>query len=88
MGVAKSLLMVLWVACAACIVIDSNAQIAVAGRLLFWALAIAHIAEFAMFSSVFREAGGSMADHFAKTLAFGLFHIRDVRAQLESESSG
>ena len=84
MGFAKNLLLVMWVVCAACIVIPSNASWAVAGRLVFWAMAIAHVAEFAMFSHVFREAGGSLGQHFAKTLAFGLFHIREVRAQLES----
>jgi len=79
---AKLGVIALWVFCIGCFAIDSNRDIFVFGRLVFWATAIAHVAEFAMFLGVFREAGGSLAGHFARTLAFGLFHVREVRAQL------
>ena len=39
-----------------------------------------------MFFGVFREAEGTLPVHFAKPVTFGLFHIRDVRAQLSTSS--
>ncbi len=84
MSAAKYVIILFWAYCAYCFSVDSNDPWITMGRLLFWATAIAHVAEFAMFASVFREAGGSLASHFTKTIAFGLFHVREVRAQLES----
>ena len=79
-------MLLFWVYCATCFFVDSNDSMFVMGRLLFWATAIAHVAEFAMFSSLFREAGDSLGIHFAKTLTFGLLHIREVRSQLSTPS--
>ncbi len=39
-----------------------------------------------MFFGLFRESGDSLGVHFAKTMTFGLFHIREVRAQLSPSS--
>ena len=86
MSPAKYGVLAFWAYCAICFFIDSNSTAVMMGRLLFWATAIAHVAEFLLFSSVFREAGGSLANHFAKTMTFGLFHIRDVRSQLNTSS--
>jgi len=83
----KLLILVFWAICAYCFSVDSNQSFAMLGRLFFWATAIAHLAEFAMFFGLFREAGGSMGRHFARTLAFGLFHIREVRAQIDASKS-
>ncbi len=83
MNALKSMILLVWAFCAACFVIDTDGGLVMAGRLLFWAMAIAHVAEFAMFLGVFRQAGGSLALHFAKTLTYGLIHIREVRSQLE-----
>jgi hypothetical protein len=82
MTLAKYGVLAFWAYCATCFFVDSNATFFAMGRLLFWATAIAHAAEFAMFVSLFRDADDSLGVHFAKTMTFGLFHIRDVRAQL------
>ena len=86
MSPAKYTILAFWAYCAICFFVDSNSSFATMGRLLFWATAIAHVAEFAMFFGVFREAGGSLANHFAKTMTFGLFHIREARSQLRAAS--
>ena len=81
MSFAKYGILAFWTYCAVCFFVDSNAQWFVMGRLFFWATAIAHVAEFAMFIGVLREDEDSLPVHFAKTIAFGLFHIREVRAK-------
>ena len=86
MSLAKVGILAFWAYCATCFFVDSNASLFTTGRLFFWATAIAHVAEFSMFFSLFRETDESLGVHFARTMAFGLFHIRDVRAQLEAST--
>ena len=86
MSPVKYGVMAIWAYCAICFFIDSSSSSVVMGRLFFWATAIAHVAEFAMFVGLFRKAEDGLGVHFAKTMAFGLFHIRDVRAQLAASS--
>ena len=47
----------------------------------FWAMALAHVAEFFVKKSVFEKAGGSMAQHFIQTLIYGLFHWKPLEEQ-------
>jgi len=86
MSIAKYGVLAFWAYCAICFFVDSNTTFFMMGRLLFWATAIAHMVEFAMFFGLFRDADDSLGVHFAKTMAFGLFHIRDVRAQISATS--
>ncbi len=86
MSIAKVGVLAFWAYCAICFFVDSNSSFVMMGRLFFWATAIAHVAEFAMFFGLFRESGDSLGVHFARTMTFGLFHIREVRAQLSTSS--
>lgn len=88
MGAAKIVLVGVWVLCGACVLVDSQVTAVALGRAVFWAMAVAHAVEFGVFSHLFREAGGSMLQHFTQTLAFGLFHVREVRQQLEASGGG
>jgi ABC-type Mn2+/Zn2+ transport system permease subunit len=84
MGAAKIGLIVIWVFCGACVLSGSQSTAVSVGRMTFWAMAIAHVVEFGVFSHIFRRAEGGLASHFTQTLAFGLFHVREVRMQVEA----
>ncbi len=50
------------------------------GRLVFLGFLAVHVAEaFAFAKSLSEEQGGSFGGHVGKLLAFGYFHILDVR---------
>ena len=56
--------------------------IAMAGRIVFGLLFVAHLAEFVMKRDVFARAGGSMGHHFVQTMIYGLFHWKPLEEQL------
>ncbi len=45
------------------------------------AMLAAHLVEFAIFGRKLEAAGGSMGQHFWKTLVYGFFHIKRVEAE-------
>ena len=54
-------------------------------RLGFWLTLAAHVVEFAIFFRTFEKAPGSIGQHFALTLALGMFHIQEVKTQADAK---
>ena len=81
----------LWVTLGLCVLSSGDSTLLSIGRFVFWAMLVAHIAEFVVMRSVFQRDGGSMGHHFVQTLIYGLFHwtpLRDAqRAEDPSSSS-
>ena len=79
---AKYGVWILWVGSAAAISLGGS-FVATAGKLVFGALVVAHLAEFVMKRSLFARAGGSMGHHFVQTLIYGFFHWKPIQDRLE-----
>jgi hypothetical protein len=73
----KNLVIVLWIVCIACFFLPASG-ITLAGQRLFWGLVIVHAVECVVFLPKLRRAGGSLANHLAQTMVFGLFYARDL----------
>ncbi len=73
---------ILWAGSAAAIALGSS-WVATAGKLVFGALLVAHLAEFLIKRPLFARAGGSMAHHFVQTLIYGFFHWKPIQDRLE-----
>jgi uncharacterized protein YhhL (DUF1145 family) len=82
-GLKRGILTV-WIACIAAFAFGAGSALGQLGRTVFWLMAVAHIAEFLFFRSLFQRTGEPLLKHFWQTLLFGMFHIREVQAGDES----
>ena len=57
------------------------------GQGTFWLLLLSHPIEFMAKRKLFEQIGGSMGEHFVKTMIFGLFYWRPLEKQLEAGST-
>lgn len=62
----------------------ADSQLIGYAKMGFWLTLAAHVLEFAVFRKIFEKAGGSLPEHFLMTLALGMFHIQEVKAQTEA----
>ena len=58
------------------------------GRIGFFVTVIAHIAEFFIYRPKLERAEGTLNHHFLQVLLFGMFHYREVEAELAAKSGG
>jgi uncharacterized protein YhhL (DUF1145 family) len=56
-------------------------------RVLFWGMALVHVAEFFIKKSVLEKAGGSMGNHFVQVLIYGFTHWKPLEEQQASAVS-
>ena len=56
------------------------------GRIACFVTALAHIVEFFIYRPTLRRAEGSLGHHFVQVLIFGMFHYREVEAELAEEN--
>ena len=85
MDTNKIVVLVVWVAC----IVAMNASlgwISTIGAGMFWLMLIAHVVEFVIKKSVMEKAGGSLGQHFAQTLLFGMFHWKPLEEAQASSS--
>ncbi len=83
----KQSVWVLWIGAALAMFLGGG-WIATAGKVIFWLLVVAHLAEFIMKRDVFARAGGSMGHHFVQTMIYGLFHWKPIEESLGDASDG
>ena len=77
----KQSVWVLWIGCLLAMFVGGG-LVATIGRVVFWLLVLAHLAEFVMKRDVMARAGGSMGHHFVQTMIYGLFHWKPLEEQL------
>ncbi len=80
---AKYGVWIVWFGSAAAVAFGDGA-VGTAGRIVFWATLLAHVAEFAVKRPLLAKAGGSMGHHFMQTLIYGFFHWKPIQDRLES----
>ena len=73
----KAVVVALWIACITCFFLPES-SLTVSGQRLFWGLVIVHAIECVVFLPKLRRAGGSLAQHLAQTMVFGLFYARGL----------
>ncbi len=61
--------------------------LSIAGQVTFWLLLVTHPVEFLAKRKLFERIGGSMGQHFVRTMIFGLFYWRPLEKQLEAGST-
>ena len=83
----KQSVWVFWIASLLAMILASG-WIAIAGRIVFGFLFVAHLAEFVVKRDVFKRAGGSMGHHFVQTMIYGLFHWKPLEEDLGEGSGG
>lgn len=79
MGFAKMVVAAAWVLAIVSLLVPSTTNVVWTGRGLFWFLVIAHAAECLIFLPALRRARGSLGEHLAKTMVFGVFYVRELR---------
>lgn len=83
----KQSVLVLWVVLLG-VMFFASGWVAGIARFAFWAMALAHVAEFFVKRSVLEKAGGSMVQHFVQTLIYGLFHWKPLEAEQLAADAG
>jgi uncharacterized protein YhhL (DUF1145 family) len=71
-------LLVVWGVCIASFFIATDSTVAGVGRMTFWFLVVAHLAEIAIFRAKLKAAPGGLAGNFWPTFLFGVFHVRGL----------
>ena len=84
----KALVVALWISCIAAFFLPESSSLAVPGQRLFWGVLIVHAIECVAFLPRLRRAGGSLANHLAQTMIFGMFHALKVGREGESARLG
>lgn len=83
MSIGKICMIVAWLAMlSAFFVLPDHSLGGRIGRIAFFVTAIAHVAEFLIYRPTLRQAEGTMNHHFLQVLIFGVFHYREVEAEL------
>jgi len=77
-GFAKMVVAAAWVLAIVSLLTPSTSNLLWTGRALFWFLLVAHAVECLIFLPALRRAGGSLAEHLAKTMVFGVFYVRGL----------
>jgi len=54
-------------------------------RLVFFGLAIVHVVECAIFFKALNSTGRPLLGHVVRTLAFGVIHYAEIKAELEMQ---
>ena len=65
----------------------ASGWLSMAGQVTFWLLLVSHPLEFIAKRKLFVRLGGSMGQHFVRTMIFGLFYWRPLEKQLEAGST-
>lgn len=87
MSTAKAVVVVAWILLFSCFFVATGSTVSLVGRVGFWMMAATHVVECVVFLQTLRRAPGSLASHLLRTLLFGVFHVREVRALVNRESS-
>jgi uncharacterized protein YhhL (DUF1145 family) len=85
MSLAKVGVIVLWLVLLTSFFLPDDSVGAQIGRIGFFVTAIAHVAEFFIYRRKLALAEGTMNDHFLQVLIFGLFHLKEVDAELAAK---
>jgi uncharacterized protein YhhL (DUF1145 family) len=79
MSLAKAVVVVSWLLFFSCFFIATSSTVSLVGRSCFWLLAITHAIESVVFLPRLRSAPGSLVGHLARTMLFGVLHVREIR---------
>ena len=80
MSTAKAVVVVVWLLLFSCFFVATSSTVSLVGRLGFWLMATTHVVECVAFLPRLRRAPGSLVGHLLRTLVFGVFYVREVRA--------
>jgi uncharacterized protein YhhL (DUF1145 family) len=75
-----------WVASVAIMLFASGSQAAIAARVVFWIMVVAHAIECVVFLPRMRRAGGSLGAHLFQTFLFGVFHLRTLAPEQSADA--
>lgn len=86
MSIPKMGMIVVWIVLlSAFFVLPDHSLGGQIGRIAFFVTAIAHVAEFFIYRPTLRKAEGTMNHHFLQVLLFGVFHYKEVEAELDAK---
>ena len=77
MDTNKTVVLVVWAACAVAMTFLSGV-LSTVGSTLFWLMVVAHLVEFVLKKGVMQKAGGSLGHHFVQTMLYGFFHWKPL----------
>ena len=83
----KTVVAFAWVVCLV-MMLGMTGTASIIGTVVFWAMALAHLAEFLAKRAVMAKAGGSMGHHFVQTMLFGLFHWKPLEDAQKQAGGG
>jgi uncharacterized protein YhhL (DUF1145 family) len=86
MNLPKIGIAVIWLACLAAFLAESDSTLGQIGRIVFWVLVVVHAIECAAFYRLLKRAPGSLGQHLAGTFVFGMFHVKDVQLAIERDA--
>lgn len=87
MSTAKAVVVVAWILLFSCFFVAPGSTVSLVGRVGFWLMAAIHMVECVVLLPMLRRSPGSLASHLLRTLLFGVFHVREVRALVSREAS-
>ena len=87
MSASKAVVAVLWLLLFSCFFVATGSTVSLVGRVGFWLMDATHVVECVVFLPMLRRAPGSLASHLLRTMLFGVFHVREVRALVSPEAS-
>jgi uncharacterized protein YhhL (DUF1145 family) len=87
MSTAKAVVLGAWIFLFSCFFVATGSTVSLVGRVGFWLMAATHVVECVVFLPALRRAPGSLVGHLLRTMLFGVFHIREVRALVSPEAS-
>jgi uncharacterized protein YhhL (DUF1145 family) len=85
MNISKVIISIVWLACAACLLLTGDSTLLTVGRSLFWILLVVHLIEFFVYLPGLKRLGEPMAGHFIQVLLFGIVHWKEVQPRVPAE---
>ena len=86
MTAPKAALVIFWLVAFACFFVRHETTVALVGRIAFWSMLAIHLIEFVAFRELMRGSANGLFGNLTGTLLFGMFHIQEVRAEVEGKA--
>ncbi len=85
MSGGKAVVAAVWVFAVVCLLLPGGSGVVAIGRMLFWALLVAHAVELGFFWRTLQRTGEPMGGHALQVMLFGILHYKEVRERMAPE---